>query len=508
MVSFDTIRDQFRQALARKPLGLTAEEKDTIIGSLRNNVSTEDEHLFVRFDQWMRHPNHSDQIVCANVELVRFGVLAPRPPQKSKSSKENSVPSEGLSLVQPDKLDKFLHRIDIEPKSVYRRGDTVEARAKLVDKWVSDSIDSKERIDLLPLEEITPESNIGNNRPTSMKHISVQQLVKCIARSENASALKDYAMDLMAISKIYDEEAMIAKDNAIIAKDDKIDRLEQKIDRLLEFGEKAAMDRQDLKDELADVKVELGATKQTIDTIADHLVKKSRASTKDPEYAGFQHYALVTSTSSKFGKEYKFTSGQSDYVDKTKSELLGSGYVVHKDKFYNANGVDYRRNVEHEMLILIDKKMAPVNDSIIEKRKQLAREIEETNAMLHEDIAQWNAELAEKVRIHNLTATKQVKLSANGRRYYYGRNQTYKWVRRYENECRSYERECLRSEYKLKDTPVKVGATYIRWHPNEFISLKEIDAIMDKVVKETQSSPYQSEEDNTMPALLSDDEGY
>lgn len=220
--------------------------------------------------------------------------------------------------------------------------------------------------------------------------------------------------------------------------------------------------------------MELGASKKMIDIIADHLVKKCRSSTKDPEYNGFHHHALVTSKTSITGKEYKFTSGQNDYVDRVENELVGAGYEIHKSKFYNANGIDYRRNVESEMLAFIDKQLAPINGPILEKRKLLAQQIEETNAMLIEDISQWNTNLAEKVRIHNLTAKQTVRLSSNGRRYCYGRNKTYAYLRRYENECRSYERECLRPEYKLKTIPVQVGATYIRWKPNKYVSLKHI----------------------------------
>jgi hypothetical protein len=244
MVSFDAIRSQFKLELAKKPRGLTYDELNEIIQSVCR-VSSDDEHLFMRFDFWMRHKNHSEQIICANVELVRFGVLAVRPARQT--SKENSGSSKNPSFSHPAMLDKFLQRVYVEPKSVSRRSDTVEARAKIVDNWVKESIDSKDRIDLPPLEDIQPEGNIGNNRPSDMKYISFEQLVKCIARSENASALKDYAMNLMALLKIYQEELMIAKDNAIQMKDDKIDGLLQKLDAQSAKMDKLSQDNEELK---------------------------------------------------------------------------------------------------------------------------------------------------------------------------------------------------------------------------------------------------------------------
>jgi hypothetical protein len=94
-------------------------------------VASDDDHLFMRFDFWMRHKNHSEQRICANVELVRFRVLAARPARQT--SKGNSGPSKDPSSAHPEKLDRFLQRIYVEPKSVSRRADTVEAKALFYD---------------------------------------------------------------------------------------------------------------------------------------------------------------------------------------------------------------------------------------------------------------------------------------------------------------------------------------------------------------------------------------
>jgi hypothetical protein len=270
MVSFDAIRNQFKLELTKKPRGLTYDELNEIVQSFCR-VASDDEHLFIRFDFWMRHKNHSSQIICANVELVRFGVLAARPPRQS--SKENSAPSEEPSSADVAKLDRFLQRVYVEPKSVSRRADTVEARAKIVDNWVKESMDSKSRVELPSPEDIQPEGNIGNNRPTDMKYISLEQLVKCIARSENASVLKDYAMNLMALLKIYQEELMIAKDNAIQMKDDKIDNLLAEMKLLRHDNEELKAMSREIITINKDIKSELKTVNEKFDMLFDFVVE-------------------------------------------------------------------------------------------------------------------------------------------------------------------------------------------------------------------------------------------
>ena len=253
MVSLNLIRDEFAKKLAIKPRGLSMDEFNDIVNMLLESISSEDEQLFARFDYWMRHEDRNAQIICANVELVRFGVLSARPSRKSEKSKsgnsdgyippssekskksdvKNSDTLRCPSLAQQDILNRFLKFNDIEIIVIKRLPETVESHAKLIDEWVSNQIDSKKRIDLLEQEDIIEDSNNGNQRTQSMSYISFEDLVRCISRSKNASSLRDYAMNLMAIFKIYSEELLTAKDNAIEQKDDKIDSLSKKIDELL-----------------------------------------------------------------------------------------------------------------------------------------------------------------------------------------------------------------------------------------------------------------------------------
>ena len=101
----------------------------------------------------------------------------------------------------------------------------------MIDEWVDRSIATKKRIDLLEEEEITVDKNEGLNRTSKMKYISVRDLTTCIARSRNATTLRSYAMNLMSIFRIYQEELITAKDNALEENEDKIDKLQRTIEQ-------------------------------------------------------------------------------------------------------------------------------------------------------------------------------------------------------------------------------------------------------------------------------------
>jgi len=269
MVSLNIIRDEFAKKLAIKPRGLSIEEFNGIVDMMLSSISAEDEQLFARFDYWMRHEDRNAQIICANVELVRFGVLSARPPQESKRSdvKNSDGCIRSSSMARQSDIDTFLSSNMITSRTIKRLPETVETRAKLVDKWVLEQIDSKKHLDLLDPENIIEESNNGNQRTQSMAYISFEDLVHCISRSRNAYSLRDYAMTLMAIFKIYSEELLIAKDNAIEQKDDKIDELTDevkslktmvkdqnlKIDILLKYGQDANQKLDDTNEKLTEM---------------------------------------------------------------------------------------------------------------------------------------------------------------------------------------------------------------------------------------------------------------
>lgn len=281
MVSFNTIRDQFAIALASKPRkGLEMNEFNQIVSELIDHIEQADERHFMRLNYWLRQPDLDAQVVCSNVEFVRFGLMTARPEQKPKQSKSSgpqldpnfedikqgkssgsrlSLNSENtkrsldssLNLNSEDTLahnynvDRLLKRCRINPHEIKRTRSTVEARAAIIDIWVEQSVGSKETIDLPSQEIIADESHL--KKPTTMKYISVRDLIDCIAESDNGTAIRSYAMRLMAAFRIYNEEWIKAKDRALDQKDSTIEDLNAKMDAMLAKADRILDQNDDLK---------------------------------------------------------------------------------------------------------------------------------------------------------------------------------------------------------------------------------------------------------------------
>lgn len=227
MVSIDSIREEFKQRLADKPRGLSANELNEVLNMLLEIDDIKSKILFKRFSYWVSIKDMKKKIVCANVELVRFEVLIARSDRKKNSgvSKPPSLENGECTIAHLNDIKKFFERNHIEANSIKRLPSTVEGRASIIDNWINASLNSKSDIAMPPDEEITIESNDGNKRTQSMQYISVKDLIKCISRSENASTLRDYAMNVIAALEIYNDELSNAKDNAMDKYEDKIDTL-------------------------------------------------------------------------------------------------------------------------------------------------------------------------------------------------------------------------------------------------------------------------------------------
>lgn len=146
----------------------------------------------MRFKFYMYYQNLEEVIVCANIELVRFGVIAPRPLRENKKFEhqnsdsqlspslvnlnKNSGPSSGLSFAMSTNVTRFLKKNHINAIPINRLPNIAETRAKLVDDWVKESINSKIVIDILDKEHITADENNGNIRTQSMQYITVSNL--------------------------------------------------------------------------------------------------------------------------------------------------------------------------------------------------------------------------------------------------------------------------------------------------------------------------------------------
>ena len=291
----------------------------------------------------------------------------------------------------------------------------------------------------------------------------------------------------------------------------KMDDQNAKIAELLSYGKNIQEELGEVREEVMDVKHHYGnlydvfedvhdemvSTKKTVKKVADHLEEKSFASTMNPDPEGLHHNALVMFK--KIGQNYTVNNiaGQSAYVNTRKTELEIDGFTTMIDKFYQANPIDFRRNVQQAVNGHIDKVLEPLNAPIIAAREALKREIDEHNLMLQEDIPQSNERLAERVRVFNLTATGRdvIRLVSNGARYAGKYNKTFARVRFYENEMRKYKMEVRNPKYKLKTLPIKVCSRFIVWRPNSMISFETLKALIHDVNKKTQKSPYQSDDE-------------
>ncbi len=60
--------------------------------------------------------------------------------------------------------------------------------------------------------------------------------------------------------------------------------------------------------------------------------------------------------------EFKIISGQSKYINQRKRTLTSNGYTPIIDKFYQANGIDFRCNVRVELNAFIDNAIEELSE--------------------------------------------------------------------------------------------------------------------------------------------------
>jgi len=286
-------------------------------------VDEEDHYRFERLNYWLQQPQlNGDRVVCANVELVRFGAIAAREDRKKKSAPpvvttlntdtkksappavttlntdtkksappaaptlntdtKKSAPPAAPTYADPTKLlrmFKAVGRIDYD--TIPRHITTVEERAQVVDEWVHRSRAGEEP-DLPATELIVPDEQerIGNSKRSDMVYVDVDTLLTLIARSRNTTTLNEFCMHHAAATKRYLIISTDMKSKAIRQKDDQIDLLRRemaerdtaqqaKIDELLGYAK-------DTKDSLEDVKEQNDGLHTKVDDLqeaADDLLK-------------------------------------------------------------------------------------------------------------------------------------------------------------------------------------------------------------------------------------------
>lgn len=232
-------------------------------------------------------------------------------------------------------------------------------------------------------------------------------------------------------------------------------------------------------------------TTKVVEEIDEMLRSKSITSTMNPQAEEYVHHALVVVKS--FGRDRKIVlrSGQSAYIDTCKRKLAADGFEILFDKFYQANGIDYRRNVQAAVLESIEQILAPYNEPIIQLRKSLMTEIETHNASLSDDIDRHNSALIASVNDHNATAigNARIQLSASKTFYRWKGIRVYGKLRSYEKECRGYEKEVRNAQYQLLTVDIDVNSKTIYWKPNEYVSYDSLVGMIEDVNIQTQSSP-------------------
>lgn len=215
-------------------------------------------------------------------------------------------------------------------------------------------------------------------------------------------------------------------------------------------------------------------------------------STMNPKSDEYVHHAIVLVNKSGENRCFSLASGQSKYIDTRKSNLLSDGYKIVVDKFYQPNGIDYRRNVQSALEKLIVARLKPWNDVVQDKRDRLAIEIDEHNTQLRTDNEKFNQELAERVRMHNTTATGKdvVTLAKSGTYYRWRGIKVYDRLRIFDREKRVFDKEC--QKYSFATCSMKVNARSVLWKPNNYVSYNDVIRVINDVKEETQRSPRES----------------
>jgi KilA-N domain len=300
---------------------------------------------------------------------------------------------------------------------------------------------------------------------------------------------KKYALKVSIILDTIHQEA---NRKIVKEKDDKIDELNgnvkelksmvarmirhaedtsSKLDLAQQERSEILFELSDTKDELIDTKAmlvdvadELEDTKETLDEVNDKvelatdlLKTKSYHSTRDPSNEKLHHCFAATKITDKHGNIHvKFITGQVRHVDATYAKRLEDGHTSAISKFYNANGIDLRQNV---------------NDEFIAKRKQV---IQIENEKRAKACAIFNDELKKQIRDYNRLHKTHLEKNRSKRRFF------------------SQEKRKT-PKISKDDITVKFSKLSFVYTENPYISYDEVLQIIIDTNRITQESPLPSE---------------
>lgn len=349
-MSLNQITANFKSALVGKPYGLNMKEFNSIIEPLCGPLTNKDRALFKRFEYLMLHEDKDAKIICANIELVRFGVVSGRNDRVGNSGDRNPP-----SFAHVKDLNKLLDYSGIESVDIKRLPSSVLKYTESVDEWVRQSVSIRDELPIPKSDVLQEEENDGNHRVQTMKYISVYDMVECIANSRNASSLRQYAMRLMSAFRIYNIELNKVLANANASLEQKNDELTNKIEiligntnQLLGHVKNVETQNANLSDQIENLHDDLEDRTDVLTSAMTHLTNKSEVSTIKPtDPKKHQYVGIMVSHDMPFAdNSIKVVTGQAGgHFGRRMKQLNLDGYEHLVEPFYIANGIDFRFNL-------------------------------------------------------------------------------------------------------------------------------------------------------------------
>lgn len=360
MSFFNAATAAIKDSLKSKPQGLTMEEFKAIVVKHRGVVSEADKEIFKRYDYFLSLEDKEAKTICANIELVKFGVIAARPSQNKKSDLCKSP-----TLPQASNLTNLLTHCRISSHDVEYLPSTAMSNSNKIDKWVTTSLTSGVDEPMFDIEVPQEEERQGNAKPQTMMHISAQDLCKCIAHSRNATVLNEYAMDLMSLFEIYGQEVRKAQSNMIADLKTENLTLSQKVDMLLAQGATMLGTLSDVNTQLTVSSTELAGVRSEsnkqvaardvrieeisdrVEAVSNHLAKKCEVSTIKPSDSKLHsHICIMRKRISPSSVRCRIIGGESGYhVGRTIREYESMGYKFGLRPHYVSNWLDARHQI-------------------------------------------------------------------------------------------------------------------------------------------------------------------
>lgn len=363
------------------------------------------------------------------------------------------VPKDGEFCVDHEKLQEYGVLNNIDRSSTVKRA--LDQYDLVEDEDYSISyVDKKDY------------SNGGNNK--KMYKLTPHAFKLCLIRAKNSKIYTYYYLLLEKVLKHFQDYQYLYQQKIISMQSDKIDKQSINIDKqigmlndqkqllenqasqiddVLHAIAKISNDNKDLKEKIEDNNTEFN---EKISTVINYLAEKSFTSTKNPRNVNKHHNFLVTKEDIDNKIILKLVAGQITHIDKyIKNMPIGESIVI--DKFYNANGIDLRHNIQDEF------------------QKMRNKFIIKYNGFHKQEIDEANGKIRLKVADHNMDKT-------NKKLYYIDEKLNYNYI-------------------KKSNISIICSKTKIIYTANDYISYDSIVDLIKSVNNITQKSPLTSDKE-------------